>query len=260
MVIVAGISFALTSNVFRVAQVSVGGTHNASLVHLIQHMGIQGQNIFLLDVAALTSRIDMIPMVASANLVRQWPNQLSVSVVERVPVLLWQTPHGTYTVDNEGVVIALASETTGANYPDHLITVVDMRSHIPVSGGGSANGQVQQQQQQQLHPGDRLSAADVAFAQAIVAKLPTVAGVTNFSLRYVDRIGNGQANLGGEGSYVVVSKAGWLAYLGGPNDANPLDNRLIELQQILALAQQQQLTVATIDLRFGLRPVYTLKS
>jgi len=57
-----------------------------------------------------------------------------------------------------------------------------------------------------------------------------------------------------------VSSNGWLAYLGNADDSNPLDNRLVELQQILNYAQQQQLNLATIDLRFGLRPVYTLKS
>jgi len=34
---------------------------------------------------------------------------------------------------------------------------------------------------------------------------------------------------------------------------------LIELHQILELGQQEHLSLATIDLRFGLRPVYTLK-
>jgi hypothetical protein len=57
-----------------------------------------------------------------------------------------------------------------------------------------------------------------------------------------------------------VSSNGWLAYLGAADDNNPLDNRLIELQQILNMAQQKQLNLATIDLRFGLRPVYRLKS
>jgi hypothetical protein len=57
-----------------------------------------------------------------------------------------------------------------------------------------------------------------------------------------------------------VSSNGWLAYLGGADDTNPLGNRLIELQQILSLAQQKHLDLATVDLRFGLRPVYTLKS
>ena len=44
-----------------------------------------------------------------------------------------------------------------------------------------------------------------------------------------------------------------------PSDANPLGNRLLELQKMLQLAQEQQLKIATIDLRYGLHPVYTLK-
>jgi len=35
---------------------------------------------------------------------------------------------------------------------------------------------------------------------------------------------------------------------------------LVELQQILSRAQQQQLNLATVDLRYGLRPVFTVKA
>ena len=76
LLLVLGSSFALTSSAFRVAQVSVTGAHHDILVQSIQHMGMQGQNIFLIDVEALTARIEMLPMVASASLEKQWPNQL----------------------------------------------------------------------------------------------------------------------------------------------------------------------------------------
>ena len=247
VMVILGANFALTGTAFRVAQVSVVGTHNPILVQTIQRMGMQGQNIFLIDVAALTARIDLLPMVASASLEKQWPNQLQVIVVERTPVLLWQTRQGTYSVDSKGVVIAPASETAGA---DTLMTVVDTRNQ----GKGVSR--------QSVHPGVRLNEADIAFAMAVFARLPKVAGISDFSLRYVDAtspLAHGQSNLE-DGSYVVASKAGWLVYLGGPGDVNPLDNRLLELQQILALVQQQQLNLATVDLRFGFRPVYTLKS
>jgi hypothetical protein len=102
-----------------------------------------------------------------------------------------------------------------------------------------------------------LSQADVAFALRVFAQLPQMTGITDFTLRY---IAADAAATGGSGSYVVQDAGGWMAYLGGASDANPLDNRLVELQQILVLAQKQQLNLATIDLRFGLRPVYTLKS
>jgi hypothetical protein len=177
--------------------------------------------------------------VASVDVAKQLPNQLTVTVVERVPVLLWQTGQGTYSVDKSGVVIAPASETTGAA---HLLTVVDTRTGVAV---------------QQVHPGTRLNTKDITFAMQIFAQLPQMIGNSSFTLRFN---GVGSAGEEGNGSYVVASSTGWLAYLGGANDTNPLHNRLIELQQILSLAQQQQLSLATVDLRFGLRPVYTLKS
>ena len=239
MICIAGASFALTSSNFRVQQVEVVGTQNGTLVHTIQNMGIQGQNIFLMDVGAMTARIEALPVVASANLVRQLPDQVTVNVVERTPVLLWQTQQGIFSIDSHGVVIATANGFTGT---DGLMTVVDER--------GGANGAAQQ-----IQPGALLNEADIAFAREVFARLPQLSGVPSFTLRY-DTI----PKQGRHGSFIVVSSDGWLAYLGSADDTNPLDNRLFELQQILSLAQQEQLKLATIDLRFGLRPVYTLKS
>lgn len=246
--IVVGTVFVLTNPLFRIEHLSIAGTHNPLLVHNIQQMGIQGQNIFLIDVGSLTSRIDALPMVANASMEKQWPNQMVVTVTERTPVLLWQTRYGTYSVDTSGVVIAPASETTGAT---NLRTVVDIRKGDNATGRGGNTG---------IRPGTRLNAADIAFAMQVFARLPQMTGVTNFTLRYGDMMPAPKGSMGGNGVFEVVSHAGWVAYLGGSNDTNPLDNRLIELQQILALAQQQQLNIATIDLRYGLRPVYTLKS
>ena len=175
-------------------------------------------------------------MVDSVNLSKQLPNLVIINVVERRPILLWQTQQGTFSVDSKGVVIAPASDTTGI---DHLMTVVDVSNGVA----------------QQIHPGTLLSAADIAFATQVNTRLEHLSGVSSFTLRY-DVV----PSQGEHGSFIVVSSNGWLAYLGGADDNNPLDNRLIELQQILNLAQQKQLSLAKIDLRFGLRPVYTLKS
>ncbi|TME65831.1 MAG: FtsQ-type POTRA domain-containing protein [Chloroflexi bacterium] len=168
VMVILGANFALTSSAFRVAQVSVVGTHNDLLVSSIQHMGMQGQNIFLIDVVALTQRIEMLPIVASANLEKQWPNQLQVSVTERTPVLLWQTPRGTYSVDRHGVVIAPTSKTSGAGA---LMTVVDVPPQGKISGVRGT----------EIHPGVQLNAADIAFAMAVFAGVPKVAGVTDLS-------------------------------------------------------------------------------
>lgn len=235
VVMVLGAAFALTGSAFRVQQMNIVGTQNRVIVDSISDMGIEGQNIFLLNTAAVIDHVQAIPLVASASLEKQLPNSVTVRVVERIPVLLWQTQQGTYSVDSSGKVIAPASETTNAG---HLFTVVDMRKGT-------------------VHPGVVLNAADIAFATEVFTRLPQMAGINTFTLRYMPASGG---NGGESGSYIVESSNDWVAYLGSANDSNPLDNRLLELQQILSMAQQKQLHLATIDLRFGLRPVYTLKS
>ena len=233
---IVGVCFALSSSNFQIHQIDIMGTQNTRLVSDIQQMGIQGQNIFLLDAGDLTTRIEALPMVDSVNISKQLPNLVVIDVVERTPVILWQTQLGTFSVDNKGVVIAPASDTSGA---DRLVTVMDVSQGVA----------------QQIRPGTLLNAADIAFAMQLNTGLQHMSGVSPFTLRYGVIPGQG-----GHGSFIVVSSKGWLAYLGSADDTNPLDNRLIELQQILHLAQQKQLNLATIDLRFGLRPVYTLKS
>ena len=233
------VGFALFSPNFHVGQVTVEGTGNPALVHSIQYMGMQGQNIFLIDISDFTSRVDALPLVASASIQKAWPNSLTVSIVERQPVLLWQTPQAIYSVDSHGIVIGLASETAGA---DHLMAVVDARSKAVT---------------QRVQPGTQLSAADIAFAQQVFAQLPQATSISTFMLRY-DVATDSQSS--GNGSFIVESPQGWIAYLGSADDTNPLDNRLVELQQILSRAQQQQLKLATVDLRYGLRPVFTVKA
>lgn len=234
--VIAAVGFALFSPSFHVRSVAVMGTTSPKVINAIKQMNMIGQNIFLIDLASLTDRIDAIPLVQSADIQKTWPDQLVVNIVERLPVLLWQTPQQTYSVDSHGVVIGLASDTTGA---EHLMTVIDMRSKAVT---------------QQVLPGTRLNYADISFALQVFERLPQVVGMNTFTLRYT--VSNAQAS---NGSFIVVSPQGWIAYLGNNSDSNPLDNRLVELQQILKKAQQDQLTLATIDVRYGLRPVFTVK-
>jgi POTRA domain, FtsQ-type len=248
-ILALGTSFALNNSAFRVRQVSIVGTHNHTLIYQIQRMGMQGQNIFLVNTATFTLLVGALPMVASASVEKQWPDDLKVTVLQRTARLLWQTKQGIYGVDNSGMVMAPVSDIDGA---DHLQTVLDRRTQNVIG-------------QKPILPGFRLNAADVQFAGTIFDVLPKITSVKTFTLIYESTVyvdtatGRGKPSEG-SATYVVASPDGWVAYLGNAVDPNPLENRLIELQQILALAQKQQLHLATIDLRFGLRPDYTLKS
>ena len=244
--------FVLTSDAFRIAQVRVMGTQNDALIQRVQKMGMKGQNIFLLDVTDLTAKIAAQPEVDTANLSKQWPNQLVVSVKERVPVLLWQTSKGIFSVDSQGMIIAPAGNTVGAS---HLSTVIDMSQQAKGKPTGA------------LHVGMWINQADIAFAVAICKQLPRVTGqpASSYKLYYngtmyssTNRTSEEGIDSGGSYSIENIVES-WRAYLGGAEDQNPLSNRLLELQSILTLAQQQQLNVATIDLRYGLHPIFTLQ-
>ncbi len=246
----------LAGSAFRIEQVTILGVHNAVLAHTIQHIGIQGQNIFLINVLALEGRIEASPFVESAHISKQWPDQVTVSVVERTPLLLWKTAQGTYSIDKQGMVIAPANETPEV---DHLNIVIDTDSQLKVQSTTNKT----KSQVSEIHPGMRLKQADIAFAQDVFNRLPLLTGINSFTLHYSGALattGTQSSQTADNGSYIIESSAGWQAYLGSSTDANPLDNRLIELQQILAMAQNQQFSLATVDLRYGLDPVYTLKS
>ena len=239
-----GIGFALFNPTFRVQQIGISGTQNQKLIASIRQMGIQGQDIFLLNQAELVTRLDALPLVVSASLGTQLPSTVIVVVQERVPVLLWQAGKLTFGLSQDGVVIAPQNELSGT---EHLAVVVDMR-----------------QATVRVRPGTRFSAADIVFVEQVFEQVPGIEGVAPFSLQYIDTISVGgrsvPANQAGSGSYVIVSANGWRAYLGDSQNSNSLANRLLELQQILNIARTKNERLATIDLRFGLRPTYTLKA
>lgn len=251
-------NFVFTSTAFRIEQVNVVGTHNDALISSIQRMGMQGQNIFLVNVPDLKEQIEALPLVSSASLSKQWPNQLTVTVKERIPALLWQTPQGTYSIDSQGVVIAPVNGTSGL---DNLkVVVAGMNTNTGKNKGqGSTNDSGNMPP---LRAGMHLNAAEISFALAVFKSLPQVTGINTFKLRYDGTMypdtTSGPWTPGSRGSFVVESPDGWIAYLGNAADANPLENKLIALQQILLLSQKQGQHLATIDVRYGLHPVYTV--
>ena len=246
--------FLLTGPMFRVHQVDVVGTKNAALLHSISQMHVEGQNIFLLNTEGVQARIQASPLVASVKLSKEFPDQLTITIAERKPVTLWQTEQGTFSVDAHGVVIATATNTLNAV---NLGTVVDMTQQ-------SEQGQHLQLTEPLLHPGTYLKNIDPVFANDVWQQVPKVLGISTFSLyydgtMYASTISQTGGSVDSEGSYIIESPAGWKAYVGGSQDSNSLENRLQELKAILQLANRKQENIAIIDLRYGLRPVYTLK-
>lgn len=89
-----------------VAEVQAEGRYHTSQEDVISILALRvGQPILGVDVAAMKARLEALPWVHTASVARQLPDRLSIRLVERRPLALWQHGGAYHLVDREGVVI-----------------------------------------------------------------------------------------------------------------------------------------------------------
>jgi cell division protein FtsQ len=114
------VHFGLTSDRFMVAAVEVGGTSRLSPAAIVAAAGIPpGTNLFLLDALAVSRRVEVLPEVRHAAVIRAWPNRVRIVVEERRPFTLVHAGR-LHWVDEEGV--ALGVERRAVNPPSPVIS------------------------------------------------------------------------------------------------------------------------------------------
>jgi POTRA domain, FtsQ-type len=101
-----------------------------------------GANVFGLTTDAVRRRVERLPTVASANVDVGLPDRLSISVVERTPLLAWAVGTRRLLVDDEGRVFAdLPADPTDARVARQLADVPaidDRRAAASGLGVGAA--------------------------------------------------------------------------------------------------------------------------
>lgn len=70
-----------------------------------------GEPIVWLDTSAARKRVENLPWIRSATVMRLLPEKLSVSITERIPYAVWQINGRRMVIDKDGIVIA--DETDG---------------------------------------------------------------------------------------------------------------------------------------------------
>jgi cell division protein FtsQ len=69
--------------------------------------GLEGESIINPDLGAAEARLLQQPIVKEAHVSRDWPNGVTVEIVERTPWGVWQVGSDRYVIDEEGVVLNL---------------------------------------------------------------------------------------------------------------------------------------------------------
>jgi cell division protein FtsQ len=100
---------------FGISSVKWSGNVRTPSADIRDAVGFEdGVSIFSVDIRAARARLMALPWVADAQIRRQFPSSISVTIIERLPFALWQTAQDSYVVERTGRVIAKAR---ASDYP-----------------------------------------------------------------------------------------------------------------------------------------------
>jgi cell division protein FtsQ len=158
----------LGSRLLVVRVITVTGTHLVPAAQVIKAADVPpGTPLIRVDPAQVAARVEAIRQVASAQVTKDWPDGLSITVRERVAVMAVRAQGGYDLLDPDGVVV-----TSPASKPARLPLLV---TSVP---GGRLRG-----------------APGVAAVAQVLAKLPSWLSrqVARVSVREPDGAGGQQA-------------------------------------------------------------------
>lgn len=111
----AGLHWLVTSPSFAVTQIEVRGASRVSEPRILEAAGIElGANLWTLDTRAVQARLAAIPEIARADVVRAFPNAVTIAVEERRPFTLVHAAR-LHWLDEDGRVLG---EETRAVVPE----------------------------------------------------------------------------------------------------------------------------------------------
>src|SRR5581483_7658904 len=209
---------ALQLPVTRVGHVRVTGSETLDRQALIELSGLQGQSMLRLDLDVARERLLEIPQVKSVSFSRDWPNTVTMHIVEREPWGFWSVGGKDYPVDVDGVVLA-------AGAPSQASTRI-----------------VEPDSNRVMGPGDRVDPVAIALADRIFRESPTVLGRNVTELEYRAGVG------------ITAVFAGGLRVTFG--DDRAYDYKMAVLSSLLSQLSAKGRTPHAVDLRFGERVTY----
>lgn len=125
---------------FAVNRVTIEGQDRTSNAAIVTALGLDSDTSTLaFDTTAAQERLEKLPMVRSAQVMRLLPSQLHVVLEERVPYAVWQYNSALHLVDQDGTVIETLNSRKNAGFPlivgkgaaKHARDLLDELAHWP---------------------------------------------------------------------------------------------------------------------------------
>lgn len=91
---------------FGISEIHLSGNSRVPPETILAALGMQpGDSIFGADLVGARARIMALDWISSADVVRRYPDAIFVTVVEKRPFALWQSPKGIAVIERSGAVI-----------------------------------------------------------------------------------------------------------------------------------------------------------
>jgi len=132
----AAIYGAASSPAFGLVHLELDGVRYSDESAVLTRLAVPaGANLFTLATDPLEARLRELPTVAAARVTVRLPDSLSVSLTERVPVMIWQVGERRLLAGGDGVLFARLREVPPAGAAD-LPVVEDRRAEAISLGVG----------------------------------------------------------------------------------------------------------------------------
>jgi len=216
---------AWTSPTFRVRAAVISGNQRLGADEINRVLNLDGQAIFLLEPSELGVRLRLnYPELLAARVNLSLPNRVTVTVVERKPLILWQQDGGYTWIDENGIAFRPRGEAQG------LIRVLALAAPAPGPPSGD----------DPLSPPPYLSTELVKAIQILAPSVP--AGST---LVYDGRYGLGWRDA-----------RGWQVFFG--SEAQDMALKLQVYQALANSLSQRGIYPALINVQYVNAPYYRM--
>ena len=106
------------SDFFRITDITIKGVVHTSKNEILQQSGIDiHTNLLAMDASAVKEKLENHVWVQHAEISRNWPNQLTITVEERKPIALLNTKNGFFYLDKHGIKITHAKVPGDLDFP-----------------------------------------------------------------------------------------------------------------------------------------------
>jgi cell division protein FtsQ len=201
----------------RVQNVQVTGTTTLDPAAVAAAANVQGESLVSSKFEDAQTKVAALPQVKSVQIEKHWPDTVEIIVTERAPWATWYEGEAAYTIDDTGVVLAVAPANAGP-----II-------HSPASDAP-------------LEPGDHVDSSALELTRTLVEQVPVQLGV-NIS----------QVDWSNEKGVTVTTDAGYTVVFG---DNNNMQYKFAVWQGIETEFGKDSMSGHVLDLRYGQRPSY----